>query len=126
VSGPEILVVEDDADLAALVAWILEAEGYGVRTASHGQEALEALASYRPALILLDMRMPVMDGWRFAAELAVRGPHPPILVMTAAEDARSHAIDIGTPHWIAKPFDLDALIDRVRGLVGRPTVAGPA
>ena len=113
---PAILVVEDDRDLCELVSWVLDQAGYDVRSAANGAEALAILQTFAPVVILLDMRMPVMDGWRFAAELRERGPHPTIVVMTAAEDAGAHAAEIGTPHWIAKPFDIDALLECVGAL----------
>jgi DNA-binding response OmpR family regulator len=120
VNRPAILVVDDDRDLVELVAWILEEEGYEVRTAGNGAQGLQVLGTFDPALIILDMRMPVMDGWRFAAELDGRGPHAPILVMTAAEDAHVPAQEIGARYWIAKPFEIEALLRLVRAVAGPP------
>ena len=68
--------------------------GYAVRTASNGLEALRIVALIEPALVLLDMRMPVMDGWGFARARRLRGITLPILVMTAAQNARSWAEEI--------------------------------
>src|SRR5690349_4026215 len=61
-----ILVVDDDPEILAMLRDFLESEGLSIRTASNGAEALEALDDVAPALILLDMRMPVLDGWAFA------------------------------------------------------------
>ena len=87
-----ILVVEDDADLRFLIAESLTDEGYTVVTAPHGAAALDCVARARPSAILLDMRMPVMDGWAFARAYRARpGPHAPIIVCTAARDADARA-----------------------------------
>jgi two-component system chemotaxis response regulator CheY len=94
VRKPEILVVDDDADLLLTVRELLLELGFSVRTASNGREALQELGRERPAAVLLDMRMPVMDGWGFAAELHARGDKLPIVVMTAATDARTWAEQI--------------------------------
>ncbi len=66
---------------------------------------------------LLDMRMPVMDGWGFARAAAERGIKIPVLVMTAAENAKTWADEIGADGFVAKPFDLDDLISAVQRLV---------
>lgn len=111
-----VLVVEDDADILLTVKAFLELEGYSVRTASNGFEALELLkSSLMPSLILLDMKMPVMNGWQFAAEFLNQHDHKaPIVVMTAAADAQQRAKDIDAQGWIGKPFDLNDLLLRVK------------
>ena len=76
-----VLVVDDEADIRATVSAMLEIEGYEVAEASNGADALVMLEKRRPDLILLDMRMPVLDGWGFAAELRRRGHRTPIVVM---------------------------------------------
>lgn len=114
--GP-ILVVDDDPAILTAVSEILGLEGYPVETATNGHEALQALERMEPSLILLDMRMPVLDGWEFARELRNRGLHLPILVMTAAQSARVWAEEIGAQGYLAKPFevtDLLAAVDRLR------------
>ena len=106
--------MEDDATIRTLVALVLMDEGYTVATAPHGAAALERLGHDTPALILLDMHMPVMDGWAFMAALRRRpGPHLPVLVMTAALDARRWAAEVGADGFLAKPFDVDDLLTRV-------------
>jgi urea transport system substrate-binding protein len=82
-SGAHILVVDDDLDMQDVMALALEAGDYQVCRASNGQEALERVEACAPDLILLDMRMPVMDGWAFAAELRRRHGHRiPVVVCT--------------------------------------------
>ncbi|MGH2543047.1 MAG: response regulator, partial [Ardenticatenaceae bacterium] len=77
---------------------------------------LERLRASRPALVLLDMRMPVLDGWSFTSILAEQGVDLPIVVMTAAQDARRWAHEIGAAGFLAKPFDLTELLDVVARL----------
>jgi len=110
-----ILVVDDDEVILSTLALFLADEGYVVVVAGNGQEALERAEREHPRLILLDMKMPVMDGWAFAAAYRERpGPHAPIIVMTAARDARGRAAEIAADGFLAKPFDLDRLLDLVR------------
>src|SRR5262249_3472386 len=94
--------------------------GYRVDKASHGVEALEFLEHASPDLILLDMKMPVMNGWEFAAALHGRfSRRPPILVLTAAHDAEQRALDVGAEGWLGKPFDLKVLIAAVERVIGK-------
>ncbi len=116
-----ILVIDDDPDIREVVREILEGEGYLVTTAANGAEALRVLEQQRPALVLLDMRMPVLNGWDFAAALRARGARPPILVMTAAQSARRWAEEIGAQGYIAKPFDLSDLLTAVERLLSQTT-----
>ena len=102
-----VLVVDDDRDIVNLVALVLGFAGYQVQTAADGQEALEAVGRGMPDLILLDMKMPVMDGWEFAKEFQAKYDlRTPIVVLTAATDARKRAEEIGAAGWVGKPFEL--------------------
>jgi CheY-like chemotaxis protein len=122
-----ILVVEDDPDLLALVEMILVDAGYPVRTAREGRSALACCADEMPALVLLDMRMPVMNGWEFAREFRARyGRAAPIVVVTAAENARARAEEIGAEGWLAKPFELEDVLRAAERHAGRPAVDGGA
>jgi CheY-like chemotaxis protein len=110
-----VLVVDDDQDLLSLVAFVLESEGFHVETASDGRQALDAVAKHLPNLILLDMKMPVMDGWEFAKQFHSKyDSQAPIVVLTAYEDAKKRAQEIGANGWVGKPFDLDALVNIVK------------
>jgi two-component system, chemotaxis family, chemotaxis protein CheY len=106
--------VDDDPGILATVSEILTLEGYAVATATNGAEALSHLDSNGASLVLLDMRMPVLDGWGFAREVAKRESRPPIVVMTAAGEARQWAREIGADEYVAKPFDISDLLERVR------------
>lgn len=106
-----VLVVEDDAALRELLAIILEGEGLEVDTAANGREALERISVRAPGVVLLDMTMPVMDGWQFCRELDRRGgPRPRIVVVTAATDPARRADEVHADGWLSKPFDRDALV----------------
>ena len=119
VEGP-ILVVDDDVTILLSVAELLELEGYAVATAGNGAEALELTRDLQPLLVLLDMRMPILDGWAYAREARDRGLQPRIVIMTAAHDARRWADEIGADGYIPKPFEADELILTVERIVGRP------
>lgn len=108
-----ILVVDDDVEILAMLRDFLEGEGLTVRTAGNGAEALEMIDDVSPSLVLLDMRMPVLDGWGFAERLRERRSNYPIVVMTAAESARSWAEEIGATGYIAKPFDVNELLQLI-------------
>ena len=110
-----VLVVDDEPDIRATVSAMLEIEGYAVEEAMNGADALAVVERDPPDLIILDMRMPVLDGWGFAAELRRRGHSTPIVVMTAARDAARWAGEIAAAAFIAKPFGYDDLIQAVEG-----------
>ena len=117
-----ILIVDDDPGIRATISEVLVEEGYTVATATNGAEGLAALTAALPAVVLLDMRMPVLDGWGFARALQERGVSLPIVVMTAAQDARRWSQEIGAAWVLAKPFDLDELVQAVeRVLQNLPT-----
>lgn len=108
-----VLVVDDDVSILDTISSILTSEGYQVMAASGGREALAMMRSWHPTLVLLDMRMPVMDGWAVARAMREGGSMAQIVVMTAAESARRWADEIGAAGHLAKPFDLDELIECV-------------
>ena len=112
---PKVLVVEDDEELRSIVAGILEEAGYGVLSASNGHEALQLLVNgdLTPSLILLDLRMPIMDGWEFAR--VVRYYHrladiPIVVISTPSLGAKWHPTVDGV---LPKPFSPRALIAEV-------------
>jgi two-component system, chemotaxis family, chemotaxis protein CheY len=118
VSGDRILVIDDDESIRQIVRLFLSDEGYEVVEASNGQVALDALEDFRPSLILLDLRMPVMDGWEFARRYRLTpGPHAPIVAFVAALNAVEEAAGLETALVVGKPFDLDELLIAVRSLL---------
>jgi CheY-like chemotaxis protein len=113
---PRILVVDDDTSIRSFVEMALDSEGYVVSTATNGAQALAVTDQVQPDLILLDMRMPIMDGWTFARMYReqARGPKAPIVVITAATDAGERAAEIQADGYLGKPFDLDELLGLVQ------------
>lgn len=118
-SNGRILVVDDEADIRTLLAEVLEGEGYSVATAANGMEALQSLrSSSPPCVILLDLMMPVMDGYGFCAERE-RDPDLaalPVIVITAGSDVRR--TDLHARAILGKPLQLPRLMDEIRQCCG--------
>jgi CheY-like chemotaxis protein len=115
---PYVLIVEDDADLRTLIEALVGLLEVDTATAENGAVALAAIELRRPDLVLLDMKMPVMDGWQFCRVLAERNGGPiPIIVMTAAADPAERAAEVNAQAWIGKPFDTDELLARVKAFL---------
>ena len=114
-----VLVVDDDPSIQGFLAEALTDEGYGVRTAANGREALAVLAGWLPDLILLDLMMPEMDGWAFRAEQRATPSmaHVPVIVFSATRDLVSKAQALEPAHVFAKPFDLEALLGTIERLI---------
>ncbi|MCP3062408.1 response regulator [Myxococcus fulvus] len=110
-------MVDDDPDILEALSEILEAEGFVIRRARNGKEALERLEPEPPHLILLDLMMPVMDGWEFAQRMRQKPPaiaNIPLIVLSADRNVGSKAADIGAVGHLAKPFELNDLLSMVR------------
>ena len=126
-SGPEtgtrpVLVVDDEPDIRTFVRLALEDEGYGVVTAANGAEALEVLRATNPSLILLDLRMPGMDGREFVAAYRERESHAasppvPIILVSASRLPEVDPEEFGADGVLHKPFDVDRLLESVARLV---------
>jgi CheY-like chemotaxis protein len=110
-----VLIVDDDPDLRQLLTTLLASEDIEVEDAENGEEALEAIHKHRPDLILLDMRMPIMNGWELCEVLDREGDRPPVIVLTAAANPAQRAAEVHAEGWLGKPFDRRAL----RAQVGR-------
>ena len=107
-----VLVVDDDASIRELLSAAFEDDGYEVLPAKNGEDALAVCARWRPDVIVLDLMMPVMDGWTFAKRLRERDDIP-IVVLSAANDLERHAKNLGAAFVVGKPFDLDQLLPKV-------------
>ncbi len=113
--GGYILVIEDDASIRELIGMALENEGFSYRTAADGQEALSRIEEEQPALLLLDLGLPVADGEAVAAFTQHRyGGSVPIIVVSAVAQMDARTWRIGARAFVHKPFDVDHLIDTVR------------
>jgi urea transport system substrate-binding protein len=113
-----VLVVDDDPTILQSVSEALGMSGYKVTTARNGVEALAATEEVDPDVVLLDLRMPVMDGWEFVRVARQRQLGPKIVVMTATTDARRQAEDLAADSFLAKPFGLNELLDVVERICG--------
>jgi CheY-like chemotaxis protein len=106
-----ILVVDDDPAIRELICETLADEGWSCVGAADGGIALDFVGQRPPSLILLDMRMPRVNGWEFAEEYRkMPGPHAPIVVVTAGGSAADKAREIAADAYLPKPFDLDKLV----------------
>ena len=115
-----VLVVDDDPDIVDAVGEALEHDGYLVETATDGATALKRVLEAPPDLIVLDVRMPNLNGWEFC-EIVRRQSHTrdvPVLFLTACNEVRDQitAMQVGGSDHLAKPFRLDVLREKVRSL----------
>ena len=109
--GHDVLVVDDDPDMVEVMETVLNDAGYETRAACNGRQALDVVAARMPALILLDMLMPLMNGWQFAREFHARyGAGAPIVVATAAEHVHSRGDAIDAADVLPKPFEVSDLL----------------
>src|ERR1700738_4113386 len=118
-----VLIVDDDPDILQTLGLCLSTEGYRVLMAANGEEAVEGVKSGGPDVILLDLMMPVMDGWQFVAEMDARGQRgAPLLILSADRAVQGHAGNLKASGHLAQPFDLDELLTKVQQLArGVPT-----
>ena len=109
-------MVDDDPDILEALSEILESEGFAIQQARNGQEALEILEKVSPSLILLDLMMPVMDGWEFAEKMRRRvdWSQIPVIVLSADRNIGGRARELGALGYLAKPFELSALLSLVQ------------
>ena len=116
-----ILVVEDHTDLALGLRNNLEIEGYEVRVAETGRSGLEQAGRWKPDLVILDLMLPELDGFRVLRALRARGDAVPILILTArGEEAdKVRGLRLGADDYVTKPFGLLELLARVEALLRR-------
>ncbi|WP_207483205.1 response regulator [Arenibaculum pallidiluteum] len=129
-SAARILVAEDNEINAAMMATMLRRLGYAVRTAADGAAAVAAVAAGEADLVLMDMRMPVMDGLEATRRIrALPGPEARVPVVALTADALPERVAgylaAGLDAALAKPIDRDALVATLARLLGRPTPSSP-
>ena len=108
-----VLIVDDDADLCCVLEAALRRCGFAAARAANGREAIRSMTERQPAVVLLDLRMPVMDGWQLHAWMQEQMPAVPVVLMSAY---LQHWFPTATPDadgYLRKPFGLDSLIDVV-------------
>ncbi|MBB6731158.1 response regulator transcription factor [Cohnella zeiphila] len=116
-----IVVIDDDEKITSLLRRSLAFEGYEVTTAPNGQEGLRILQGRHADLVVLDVMMPMLDGWEVCRRLRTAGIHSPVLMLTAKDDVqdRVKGLDLGADDYLVKPFALEELMARVRALLRR-------
>ena len=120
-----VLVVEDDRNIAELLQMYLEKEGYAVTIAQDGGQGLTKFRAIQPDLVLLDVMMPVMDGW--AVCRAIRGESKtPVIMLTAKgeTDDKVHGLKAGADDYITKPFEMKEVLARIEAVLRRSVSSG--
>src|SRR6476619_4773779 len=126
-SGGRVLVVEDDADIADVLRRSLRNEGYEVRTAADGVEALDVAAGFVPDLVVLDLGLPRLDGVEVCRRLREDGDVPILMLTARAEtEDRVTGLDSGADDYLVKPFERQELLARIRALLRRRPPRGSA
>jgi two-component system KDP operon response regulator KdpE len=120
----KILIVDDEPSVLKLLKMNLELEGFEAFLASDGATALKRIQSEEPDLVLLDIMMPVMDGWEVLLRLGESGSRKrPVVIVMTAKGERDHArcLELGAHAYVAKPFETDVVIDKVREFLSLST-----
>ena len=125
--GARVMIVEDDVDIATLVADVLAEEGYATEIVTDSRQALETFERVRPDLVTLDVMMPSLDGISLCLELR-RNSEVPILFISARKDPPDRVVGlrIGADDYMSKPFDTEELVARVDALLRRSTITREA
>ena len=118
----KILVVEDEHRIAQAIKEGLEQESYAVDVEHDGEDGYNAAHADEYDLIILDVMMPVMDGFEVCAKLRAENNHTPIIILTAKDQTKDvvNGLDSGADDYLAKPFSFDVLLARIRALLRRP------
>lgn len=111
----KVLIVEDNADLRRLYAIGLNQRGYEVKLAANGAEALDRITNEKPDVILLDMVMPIMDGWAVLDKIShpAEGPCTPVLVLTGHTSPSEHRTHECIAGWLTKPISIEQLAEAI-------------
>ena len=123
-----VLVVDDESNITDLVATVLRYEGFEVQTAASGREALKAVTSFRPALVVLDIMLPDLDGFEVQRQLSDNGGKIPVVFLTAKDgtEDKVRGLTMGADDYVTKPFSLEELVARVRAVLRRANVTDRA
>ncbi|MDK4282001.1 response regulator transcription factor [Corynebacterium propinquum] len=120
----KVLVVDDEANIVELLTVSLKFQGFDVRSANSGTDALRVAREFRPDAYILDVMMPGMDGYELLQKLRSEGLEGPVLYLTAKDgvESRIHGLTIGADDYITKPFSLEEVITRLRVVLRRGNV----
>ena len=121
----KVMIVDDEPDILLMLRVNLESEGYETALAGDGETALRRIEEERPDVVLLDVMMPVMDGWGVLAGLHQTNPRPRIVVLSAKSGSRdvARAYELGADDYVTKPFDPDDLLTTIEDLLALDGVA---
>ena len=121
-----VLAVDDERNIVELVAMALRYEGFETQTAADGAQALEAVRSFAPDLIVLDVMLPDIDGFELQARIRADGHQVPVLFLTArdAVEDRVRGLTLGADDYMTKPFSVAELIARVHAILRRTSGTG--
>ena len=119
----KILVVEDDHNISDLIRMYLEKEGFEVQTVFDGGSAVETFRSWEPDMVLLDIMLPVMDGWAVCGKIRETS-RTPIIMITAKSEVfdRIQGLEMGADDYIVKPFEMKELIARINAVLRRTEI----
>ena len=122
-----VLVVDDEPNIVDVVSMALRFQGFAVESAGTGAEALAAVASFKPQLIVLDVMLPDMEGFDVAKRLGAQQARVPIIFLTArdATEDKIRGLTLGGDDYVTKPFSLEELVARVRSVLRRSGLAEP-
>lgn len=116
-----VLIVDDEPDVLLTLRVMLEASGFEPALAADGETALRRIDAEHPAVVLLDIMMPVLDGWFVLAELAGRSKRPKVIVCSAksADADKARADELGADAYVVKPWDPEALVQTIHEVLAR-------
>ena len=121
-----VLIVEDDRNIAELLQMYLEKEGYAVTIANDGGQGLEKFRAIKPDLVLLDVMMPVMDGWAVCNAIRAEAQTPIIMLTAKSETSdKVQGLKAGADDYITKPFEMREVLARVEAVLRRSTGSSP-
>ncbi|MBR3561535.1 MAG: response regulator transcription factor [Oscillospiraceae bacterium] len=118
-----ILVVEDDNNISNLIKLYLDKEGFEVRLAPDGGKAVEEFQAQEPDLVLLDVMLPVLDGWGVLSRIREHSKCPVIMLTAKGEvDDRIHGLEMGADDYVVKPFEMKELLARINAVLRRTEI----
>jgi len=121
-----ILVVDDEAQITRVLKTALSVQGYGIRTASDGNQALQEMKGWPPDLVITDLRMPNMDGLELCRRIRAESRIPIIVLSVKGEESiKVKALDAGADDYVTKPFSMNELLARVRAAFRRASTPEP-
>ncbi|HEY5274002.1 MAG TPA: response regulator transcription factor [Acidimicrobiales bacterium] len=123
-----VLVVDDEQNITELISTAMRYEGFDVQSAATGRQALDAISTFRPHLVLLDVMLPDLDGFEVARRVRQEGRRVPIVFLTAkdATEDKVRGLTLGGDDYVSKPFSLEELLARVRAVLRRASDSAEA